>query len=787
MSALDRKLLRDLWHIRGIALAIALVIGAGLATFVMSLGAVNSLDETRTAYYERYRFADVFAQVKRAPRHLMAHIADIPGVKRAEDRIVKGVILDLPDMDEPATATLVSIPERDEPTLNDVVLREGRYISLGRPDEILVSEAFAEAHGYRPGDRFAAIINGRKRSLQIVGIALSPEYVYTISPGSFMPDDRRYGVLWMSRDALAAAFDLEGAFNDVSLTLLRGASVAGVIERLDAILEPYGGTGAIARRDQISNWFLSGEIEQLKKVATILPSIFIAVSVFLLNMTVTRLISTEREQIGLLKAFGYSDLAVGWHYVKLVLLMTGLGVVLGFAFGIWLGRGITQLYTDLFHFPLLYYRPGPGVFAVGALLCAAGAILGTLNAVRRAVVIPPAQAMVPPAPPLYRRGLLARLGLHDSFDQPTLMLLRHVTRWPLRTGLTTAGIAAAVAVLLASLHWLDSMDHMIEVQFFELQHQDMTVALSETRSDRALRAIAHLPGVLAAEPYRAVAARFRHGTRTHLEGITGVSGDAVLAPVRDVDGRRIELPPDGVVLSKKLAEILDLRRGDRVTVEVLQDRRPVRDLRVADIVDTYLGTPAYMRRDALNRLMREGPSVSGAYLLLDPAREAAVFRALKATPMVAGTILRDAAVRTFRDTMAETIDIIVAFYVAFAALLAGGVVYNSVRISLSERGRELATLRVLGFTRQEISYILLGELAIVTFLALPLGCLLGYGLAFFMTRLFETELYRIPFVIDADTFGYAVLVVATTAVLAGALVRRRLDRLDLIAVLKTRE
>jgi len=787
MSALDRKLLRDLWHIRGIALAIALVIGAGLATFVMSLGAVNSLDETRTAYYERYRFADVFAQVKRAPRRLMAHIADIPGVKRAEDRIVKGVILDLPDMDEPATATLVSIPERDEPTLNDVVLREGRYISLGRPDEILVSEAFAEAHGYRPGDRFAAIINGRKRSLQIVGIALSPEYVYTISPGSFMPDDRRYGVLWMSRDALAAAFDLEGAFNDVSLTLLRGASVAGVIERLDAILEPYGGTGAIARRDQISNWFLSGEIEQLKKVATILPSIFIAVSVFLLNMTVTRLISTEREQIGLLKAFGYSDLAVGWHYVKLVLLMTGLGVVLGFAFGIWLGRGITQLYTDLFHFPLLYYRPGPGVFAVGALLCAAGAILGTLNAVRRAVVIPPAQAMVPPAPPLYRRGLLARLGLHDSFDQPTLMLLRHVTRWPLRTGLTTAGIAAAVAVLLASLHWLDSMDHMIEVQFFELQHQDMTVALSETRSDRALRAIAHLPGVLAAEPYRAVAARFRHGTRTHLEGITGVPGDAVLAPVRDVDGRRIELPPDGVVLSKKLAEILDLRRGDRVTVEVLQDRRPVRDLRVADIVDTYLGTPAYMRRDALNRLMREGPSVSGAYLLLDPAREAAVFRALKATPMVAGTILRDAAVRTFRDTMAETIDIIVAFYVAFAALLAGGVVYNSVRISLSERGRELATLRVLGFTRQEISYILLGELAIVTFLALPLGCLLGYGLAFFMTRLFETELYRIPFVIDADTFGYAVLVVATTAVLAGALVRRRLDRLDLIAVLKTRE
>jgi len=787
MSALDRKLLRDLWHIRGIALAIALVIGAGLATFVMSLGAINSLSETRTAYYERYRFAEVFAQLKRAPQRLMARIENIPGVKRAEDRIVKGIILDLPDIEEPATGALISIPEKDRRTLNDIALREGRYISPGRPDEVIISEAFAEAHRFRPGARFGAILNGRKRTLQVVGIALSPEYVYSIAPGSLMPDDERFGVLWMSREALAAAFDLDGAFNDVSLTLLRGANVESVIADLDRILERYGGTGAIARRDQTSDWFVTGEIEQLKKVATVLPSIFIAVSVFLLNMTVSRLISTEREQIGLLKAFGYGDLAVGWHYVKLVLLLTALGIAAGFVFGVWLGREITQLYAEHYRFPLLYYRPGAGAFALGALLCAAGALLGTLNAVRRAVTIPPAQAMVPPAPPLYRRGLLMRLGVRDTFDQPTLMILRRASRWPLRTAFTTLGIAAAVAVLLASLHWLDAIEYMVEVQFFQLQRQDMTVALTETRADRALREIAHLPGVLAAEPYRAVAARFRLGHRSHLDSITGVPEGAELAPVRDVDGRLVALPADGLVLSKKLAELLGARRGDRVTVEVLQDRRPVRDLRVVDIVDTLLGTPAYMRRDALNRLMREGPSISGVHLQVDPAGEADVFRELKSTPMVTGTVLRNAAVRSFRETMAETIDIIVAFYVGFAALLAGGVVYNSVRISLSERGRELATLRVLGFTRREISYILLGELALVTFLALPLGCLLGYGLAYFMTRLFETELYRIPFVIDAETYGFAVLVVALTTVLAGALVRRRLDRLDLIAVLKTRE
>lgn len=787
MSALDRKLLRDLWHIRGIAAAIAVVIGAGLAVFVMSLGAVSSLDQTRIAYYERYRFADIFASVKRAPEHLTARIERIPGVKSVETRIVKPVILDLPGLEEPALGRLVSIPERGRPLLNDLALRRGRTVSGGRPDEVVIGEAFAEAHGYAPGARFAAIINGRKRQLQVVGVALSPEYVYSIAPGSLMPDDKRFGILWMGRDALAAAFDLKGAFNDVSLKLLRGAPAAEVVAQLDAILQRYGAVGAIERKDQASNWFLSGEIEQLKIVATVLPAIFIAVSVFLLNMAVSRLIETEREQIGLLKAFGYGNAAIGWHYLKLVLLMVGLGIVLGFLVGVWMGREVTELYTKFYRFPLLYYQPGLGVFGPGALLCAAAAILGTLGTVRRAVSIPPAEAMVPPPPPLYRRGMLRRLGLAAVFDQPTVMVLRHVVRWPVRTALTVLGIASGVAVLLASLHWLDAVTHMIEVQFFQLQRQDLTVTLTEARSDQALRDLAHIPGVLVVEPFRSVPARLRFGHRTRLEAINGVAPDGELTPIQDVDGRRVPVPEDGLVVSTKLAELLGARPGDLVTLEVLEGRRPVRRVRIAATFETYLGTPAYMRRSALNRLLREGPSVSGAYLRLDSRREGAVFRRLKNTPMVAGTTLRRAAIETFRGTMAETVTIMVLFYVAFACLLAAGVVYNSVRISLSERGRELATLRVLGFGRGEISYILLGELALVTLLALPVGCLLGYGLAYSLAGLFETDLYRIPMVIEPDTYGFSAAVVGSAALASGALVRRRLDRLDLIAVLKTRE
>ena len=787
MSALDRKLLRDLWHIKGVAVAIALVIGAGLAMFVMSLGAVSSLEQTRSAYYERYRFADIFASVKRAPERLARRIEGIPGVKSVDTRIVRQVILDLPGLAEPALGRLVSMPERGRSRLNDLALRRGRGVAPGRPNEVVISEAFAEAHGFVPGARFAAIINGRKRTLQVVGVALSPEYVYTIAPGSLMPDDKRFGVLWMGREALAAAFDLKGAFNDVSLKLLRLAPVAEAVARLDEILRPYGGTGAIERKDQASNWFLSGEIQQLKIVATVLPAIFIAVSVFLLNMTVSRLVETEREQIGLLKSFGYTNRAIGWHYLKLVLLMVGLGILLGFAVGFWLGREVTELYTKFYRFPLLYYQPGLGVFGPGALLCVAAAVLGTLGAVRRAAAMPPAEAMVPPPPPLYRRGILQRLGLSAAFDQPTLMLLRHLARWPVRTALTATGIASAVAVLLSSMHWLDAVEHMIEVQFFQLQHQDLTVTLSEARSDRALRDLAHIPGVLAAEPYRTVRARLRFGHRTRLEAINGVAPQAELAPVRDVDGRLVALPEEGLAVSEKLAELLGAAPGDMVTLEVLEGRRPVRRVRIAATFETYLGTPAYMRRSALNRLMREGPSISGAHLLLDPMREGGVFRELKNTPMVAGTTLRGAAIESFRGTMAETVNIIVLFYVTFASLLAAGVVYNSVRISLSERGRELATLRVLGFSRGEVSYILLGELALVTLVALPLGCLFGYGLAYAMTGLFETELYRIPMHIEPGTYGFSVVVVGLAALASGTLVRRRLDRLDLIAVLKTRE
>ncbi|MDJ0947468.1 MAG: FtsX-like permease family protein [Alphaproteobacteria bacterium] len=787
MRALNRKLLRDLWRLRGQVLAIAMVVASGVAVLVMSVSAIEALEETAQAYYERYRFADVFAGLKRAPQRLAHRIEAIPGVQAVETRITKLAMLDIPGFDEPVIGQLVSIPERGTPVLNQLALREGRFVAPGRVDEVVLSEPFAEEHGLRPGDHLKAIMNGNKRTLEVVGIALSPEFVYAIAPGALMPDDLRFGVLWIGREALEAAYDLDGAFNDVSLSLLRGAQVETVIERLDQLLDRYGGIGAIARADQVSNWFLMNEIEQLKTAATILPVIFLAVAAFLTNMVLARLIAAERSEIGLFKAFGYGNAWIGWHYVKMVVAMTAVGIVIGWGVGALFGRLNTEIYAEFYRFPFLYYRPGPAAFAIGAVVSLGASLVGTIGAVRQAATLPPAEAMRPPAPPVYERTWLSATWLGRWLDQPTRIILRQISRWPVRSALTSTGIALSVGVMVMANQWTDSINHIIQVYFYEAQRHHMAVGLVEAQSSTAVHEFERMPAVLAVEPMRIVSVDFSKGTRKHRGSLAGMVPVTRFNLIYDVSGQVIQVPPGGLVLGTKLAEKLGVGVGDEVFVEILEGRRPARPVRVVRLFETYIGMPAYIDIRVLEDLLRERPSVEYVNLLIDEAAEKELFAKLKDLPEVSAVMLRRAAVDTFRKTMAETLLIYIGFFSAFAVALGFGVVYNSARIALSERGRELATLRVLGFSRMETSYILLGEVGLLVCAGLPLGCLAGGGLAWMITTAFETELYRIPLVVEASTYGTAVLVALVATVISAALVRRRLDRLDLIAVLKTRE
>jgi putative ABC transport system permease protein len=255
----------------------------------------------------------------------------------------------------------------------------------------------------------------------------------------------------------------------------------------------------------------------------------------------------------------------------------------------------------------------------------------------------------------------------------------------------------------------------------------------------------------------------------------------------DEHERVVQVPRDGLLLSSKLAELLAVRLGDRIRVEVLEGEQPVREVPVSGFITEYGGTNAYMDIGAVHRLLREGDHMTGAFLSVERDRLEQLYLTLKDTPRVSGVTIKAASVKSFHDTIAENLGNIRFFNVLFATVIAFGVVYNSARISLAERSRDLATLRVIGFTRAEISAILLGELAVITLAAIPLGLVVGYLFAAWATLGLNTEVYRIPLVIHRATYGFSVAVVLAASVVSGLMVRERLDHLDLIAVLKTRE
>ncbi len=787
MPSLDRKMLRDLWQMRSQAVAIALVMACGIATFLLSQSMMHSLALTQKTYYERYRFADVFASLKRAPESLSDRLREIPGVGQVQTRIVVNVNLSLPGWDEPASGKLISLPELHRPRLNQLYFRKGRWPTPGRDDEVLASEAFSQANDLRIGDTISAVINGRQKKLRIVGIALSPEYVYEIKPGDLLPDNKHFGVFWMNYEALSIAYDLDGAFNDLSVSLLHGASLDEVIARVDDLIEPYGGLGAYDRDDQPSHKILDSEIEQNRTMGLFAPTLFLSVAAFLLNVVMTRMINTQREQIAALKAFGYSNLEVGVHYLKSVLIIVAGALVVGIPLGIWFGREVTEMYAKLFHFPEFTFRILPKVLLTAAGVALAAAVLGTLGSVVRAVRLPPAEAMRPEPPTGYGPTLVERLGLGRLIPPVALMVVRQLERHPLKTMLSTIAISLAVSVLVLGNFMQDSVDYMMAAQFHWVQRYDMSVATTDTVADRAIYELASLPGVLQCEPNRSVSVRMRAGPRHRRVGIMGIRADSDLFGLVNMDGKQVTLPPGGLLISQTLADILQVGVGDWVQLEVLEGKKPVRQAMIAGTLQDFAGLSVYMELDALRQLMREGPVVTGAHLMIDPNYQTSLYRELKETPQIAAVTVKQHAVDSFDKTVAESMRVMKSINLIFACVIAIGVVYNSARISLSERSRELATLRVVGFTRGEISAILLGELAVVTLAALPVGLVLGRGFSWWMVSALDQEVFRFPFVISNGTNAFAASVVLVASAVSGLIVRRRLDQLDLVAVLKSRE
>lgn len=787
LSPLDRKLFRDLSRMKGQMVAVSLVMACGLAMMVMTRSLILTLDSTREAYYQRYRMADVFGSLKRAPLAMADRLAAIPGVTAVEPRVVLDVTLDLPGLAEPATGHIVSLPEDKPQVLNQLFLRMGRMPRLDERREVVVSEAFAQANFLKPGDNVSAVINGRRDTLVITGIALSPEFVFEARAGETLPDNRRYGVFWMNYRAVAVAYNMDGAFNDFCADLAPGTAPGPVLAEMDRLLANYGALGAYTRKDHASAMRLDDEVRVLTALSVAYPVVFLSVAAFMVNAVLARLVRLQREQIAQLKALGYSSMQVGFHYMKFALVIVVLGTILGGIAGRYMGGGLVNLYTMFFRFPSLEFTFDFSALGLALLVSAGAASLGVVKVVRQAVKLPPAEAMRPEPPADFKPSILERLGLTKGFSPGFRMALRNIERKPWQAVFTMFGLSLATGLMVLPGAMNDSIDYLLTYQWNLQQRQDVVVFLTEPASPTGLHDIEHLPGVLRAEPVRSVQARLRYGHHSRKLAITGMPKGASLNRLLDDKGNAIVLPDEGLVMSEKLAEILGARIGDEVQVEVLEGQRPLRRVAITGLITDYAGVQAYMDIASLRRMMREGDTINGAYLTVDQAKWAEFMREAKDTPRASIVLVKKEQLAAFRNTTGQSIGILRQLYFTLAVIVAFGVVYNSSRIALSERSRDLATLRVVGFSQKEVASVLLGELGLLVLGALPLGLLFGRGLTTFIINSFSTETVRMPLVINPATYSVAVIVVLSAAGLSFLVVSRLIQKLDMVGVLKARD
>ncbi len=787
LPAIHKKLYREALHMKGQLIAVALVVACGVMVFVSMSSVKESLIRSKDNYYSDYRFSDVFVHVKRAPNSYRERVKAIEGVAGVSTRLVFDVSLDIPGLDEPATGQFVSLPPTNAPILNDLFIRDGRRLNPENHDEVIVSEAFAEANQLKVGDEIRAIVNGRKDAFRIVGTGLSPEYIYEVQSGAFFADNKRFGAFWVNQKALEAAFNMSGSFNNLVLTLRHDAVEKDVIEKLDALFKPYGSLGAYGRDEHISHRFISDEIKQFASMITFVPSIFLGVAIFLLNIILKRLVSTQRDEIAILKAFGYSNRRVGLHYMGFSLIPIALGGLLGTLMGIWSGKGLTDYYTIFFHFPALDYvfRFHEAIMSVS--LSAAAVALGSISAVKAAIKLPPAEAMRPDAPAVFRAFWLEKLGLKKWVSVPWRIIIRNLERRCWKSTLSAIMIGFAVSIMITGRYMADAMNHMMHVEFDLKHYEDLTLIFTEPLPKSVMYDLQNIKGVQHVELMRTEPARLRYKHHTRRIGINGLEPDSRLRPLIDSKLQQVSIPENGLLLTTKLAEILGLQPGDTLMVSFLQGEQKMHHVVLSGTIDEMFGISAYMLNDQLGKLSGARDVANAALLTIDPAYKDSLYAAFKDMPNITGSLFIKAMRESFSDDIADSMIFTTFILTLFASTIAFAVVYNGARISLSERGRELASLRVLGMTKQEISAILLSEQAILTALGIPIGFLIGLWLLTLMPAAYDSEIFRMPFVLSADNLIFAFLVTVTVAIISGWIIKQRLHHLDLIEVLKTRE
>jgi putative ABC transport system permease protein len=792
VSVLDRKLLRELRASWLLLTAIMGIIAVGVACYVSMGGAYHNLNEAKRRYYRQCRMADFWIDLKKVPLAELDALAELPGVAAIRPRIGFYATVDLAEVIKPLNGLVLSLPNRREPVINDIVLERGGYFSDRRENEVIVSKAFAARHGLKPGDWIRLVLGNRRQELFIVGTAISSEFVYLMSPGALAPDPEHFGVFYLKHTYAEDVFDFDGAANQVVGRLAPQAQdrPREFLGRAERLLDPYGVFATTPLENQPSNKMLSQEIQGLWVFAIIMPCIFLAVAALVLNVLLRRLAQQQRTVVGTLKALGYSDRQVFVHFLKFGLAVGLLGGLAGCALGYWMAGGFTRMYREFYEFPELNNRFYPGLLAVSVLISLACAVVGSLQGAWSVLRLKPAEAMRPKAPKTGGAILLERVGwLWSQLSSGWRMVLRDVVRARARMAAGVFATAMGSAVLVTGFMMAAASRYMVDYQFKWILRSDLDLTFKDEQSEDALLEAARLPGVDLAEPILNVSCTFVNGPYRRKGAITGIAPGARLTVPRDREAVPIPIPSTGLVMTRKLAEVLHLDRGDLVTVQPVKGLRRERRVPVLRISDSFLGTAVYADVHYLARLIHEEMALSGVQLGIDrdPRHTESLYRELKRMPALQAVSARRDTVDNLEKILVEAMGVFIRGLVAFAGVVFLGSVLNASLISLSERQREVATLRVLGYGPWQIGGLLLRESMIVTLTGTILGMPVGYGLSVITSIAYDTELFRFPVVSTPGTWIWTLVLAVVFGLLAHGVVQIVVHRMDWLEALQAKE
>jgi putative ABC transport system permease protein len=742
----------------------------------------QDLDGARERYYTEYRLADFTVDLKRGPEWTVREVESLPNVREARGRVDIGVLIDLPNRDQLISGRAISLPETRTPVLDDVHLRSGTWFSGTDDKEAILNDSFAKANGLVAGDRIQVLLLDRQHDLLVVGTAMSPEFVYLLPVGGgIVPDPAMFGVLYANERFLQESCDLEGAFNQI-VGMCHDTSplaLSNTLQLIEDHLDSFGVTNTTPVQDQPSVRFLADELKGLQTTAIILPSLFLVVSVLVLNVLIGKMVSQQRTVIGTLKALGYSGGELTRHYLSHGLIIGVLGGLTGGLFGYWMQVQLLDLYSQFYAMPGIRPHFYPDAFLGGLAIGIIAALLGTISGLRYAARLEPAEAMRPPPPERGGKVLPEYIPFFwNALSFRGKMILRAIFRNPFRS--LTSALATAIATAL--------VDYLMSYEFERVSRQDITVSLRDPEGQGTAQEISNMVGVSRSEPQLGVVCDLTHGPRAKRMGITGIPRGAELYTPLDSKGNPIVIPDAGLVLSKKLGEILNAKPGDILKVRSLIGQRKTTRAPVVGTVDTFLGLSAYADLQYLAELLGEERSANTVLATLHPGADQEEFlNELKKRPTVIGVGERRRSLDQLEATFGETMGIMIGIMVLFAGLIAFGGVLNTALVSLSDRQREVGTLRVLGYTPGQISAIFSGESLIVNALGIAAGLLLGVGLAHLVSWAYNTELYRFPVVLLPRRFVESALTLSVFVGLAQGVVYRMIRSLEWLDVLKVKE